>query len=354
MSVKKKKRKLNGKFFALVCAVLLVGLSIYKVPHFINTNKLFDMGYSEQAIDAIYDKGLRKTILKNNYYSDYLNSEIVKDTFNQKYLRLYTMCDYLDESYFNLYEDLKAKKGYSDEELETLFTSLKDYDLKPLYVFDKLESETINDYIDDCLTHENSSESFSVSGDYLHPYENVITQEDPSAIDVYVSTKSTIGEYEPSKMVAINEQFAIPNISLQSVAQDAFTTMASDMRDSDEGDLRIYATGGYVSYSEQKELQAGGDSYTKAGYFDSQTGLAVYVVATANPNGAEFKNTEAYNWLKDHAHEYGFIQRFPEGKEEFTGHSAVYNYYRYVGVELATQIYESGLSFDEYYFMYIK
>lgn len=351
MSVKKKKRKLNGQFIALVCAVLLVGLSIYKIPHFINTNKLLDMGYSEDAVSAIYDKGLRKTILKNEYYSDYLNKEVVKDTFNDKYLRLYTMCDYLDENYFNLYEDLKAKKGYTDEELDTLFSSLKDYDLKPLYVFDKLEGETITDYIDDCLAHENSSDSFKVSGDYLHPYENVLTQEDLSAIDVYVSTKSTIGEYEPSKMVTIDEQFAVPNIYLQSIALDAFTTMASTMRS--EG-VPVYATGGYVSYSEQKELQAGGDSYTKAGYFDSQTGLAVYVVATASPTASAFKDTEAYAWLNEHAHEYGFILRFPEGKEEFTGHSAVYNYYRYVGKELATEIHDSGLSFDEYYFMYIK
>ena len=66
----KKKRRLNGRFIALVCAVLLLTISIYKVPHFINTNKLLDLGYSQEAIEAIYDLGLRKTILENEYYSD--------------------------------------------------------------------------------------------------------------------------------------------------------------------------------------------------------------------------------------------------------------------------------------------
>ena len=140
MTVKKKKRRLNGRFIALVCVVLLIGLSIYKIPHFINTNKLEALGYDDSAISAIYKKGLRKDILKNEYYSDYLNSEVSKDSFNKKYLRLYTMCDYLDESYFELYESLKEKKEYTDEELELLFANLKDYDLKPLFVFEKLDS----------------------------------------------------------------------------------------------------------------------------------------------------------------------------------------------------------------------
>ncbi len=350
----KKKRRLNGRFIAFVCVVLLVGISIYKVPHFINTNKLLDLGYSEEAIDAIYAKGLRKTILTNNYYSDYLNQEIVKDSFNQKYLRLYTMCDYLDDSYFELYETLKAKKAYNDNELEQLFSSLKDYDLKPLYVFDKLETEeAINEYIEDCLANENSSTSFKVNGDYLKPYENVIDVADVESVEVYVSTKSYIGEYEPTKRVEINSLHAVPGVELESRALQAYEEMCNAIRNEDLN-MAIYAYQGYVSYQTQKQAHIDDDSQTEAGYSDSQTGLAVYVLASENPKASAFKDCKVYSWLQEHAHEYGFIQRFPEGKEALTGHSAVYNYYRYVGIDLATKIYESGLSFDEYYFQYIK
>ncbi len=347
----KKKRRLNGRFIAFVCAILLVGLSIYKVPHFINTNKLLDLGYSQEAVDAIYDKGLRKTILSSNYYSDYLNQEIVKDSFNQKYLRLYTMCNYLDDSYFELYENLKAKKGYNDEELETLFASLKDYDLKPLFVFDKLE--VLQDYIDDCLANENSSTSFKVSGDYLHPYENYETVSEPDNIEVYVSSKSYIGEYEPTKRVEVNSLHAVPGVELESRALQAYEEMCNAIR-SEDLNMAIYAYQGYVSYETQKQAHIDDDSQTEAGFSDSQTGLAVYVLASENPKASAFKDCKVYSWLLEHGHEYGFIQRFPEGKESLTGHSAVYNYFRYVGTDLATKIYESGLSFDEYYANYIK
>ncbi len=347
----KKKRRLNGRFIAFVCAILLVGLSIYKVPHFINTNKLLDLGYSQEAVDAIYDKGLRKTILSSNYYSDYLNQEIVKDSFNQKYLRLYTMCNYLDDSYFELYETLKAKKGYNDEELETLFASLKDYDLKPLFVFDKLE--VLQDYIDDCLANENSSTSFKVSGDYLHPYENYETVSEPDNIEVYVSSKSYIGEYEPTKRVEVNSLHAVPGVELESRALQAYEEMCNAIR-SEDLNMAIYAYQGYVSYETQKQAHIDDDSQTEAGFSDSQTGLAVYVLASENPKASAFKDCKVYSWLLEHGHEYGFIQRFPEGKESLTGHSAVYNYFRYVGTDLATKIYESGLSFDEYYANYIK
>lgn len=351
MSTKKKVRKLNGKSIALLAFIIMLATSIYKVPHFINTNKLESMGYSSEAISSIYSRGLRKTILKNDYYSDYLNSEIVKDNFNEKYLRLYLIADYLDDSYFDLYENLKAKKGYSDEELEQLYASLKIYDLSPLIVFEKLDS--IEDYVNDCLNHENSATSFKVSGDYLKPYENYKTVADPSLIDTYVSVKSYIGEYEPSKLVEIDSLHAVPNVLLESRAQDAFTNMCLAIR-AEDIDMRIYATRGYVSYETQKNLFTDDSDYVKAGFCDDQTGLAVRVVATENATASAFKDCKVYSWLLEHAHEYGFIQRYPEGKEALTGHSFESNYFRYVGVDLATKIHDSGMCFDEYYANYIK
>ena len=350
----KKKRKLNGKFFALLFTIVLIILSIYKIPHFINVNKLLDMGYNEKAIDAIYSKGLKKTILKNNYYSDYLNEEIVKDTFNEKYLKLYTLTDYLDDDYFNLYEKLKEKKNYSDEELEKLFSELKYYDLRPLFVFEKLDNETIDTYIEDCKNHpENNDSIFYVDNDYLKPYENYQNVIDPSLIETYVSTKSYIGEYAPTKLVEINSMHAISGVELESKALDAYTNMCLAIRQEDIN-MAIYAYSGYITYENLNSNYIDDNTNIKAGFSDSQTGLAVYVLATENPSASAFKDTKAYSWLLEHAHEYGFILRFPEGKEALTGHEAVYNYFRYVGIDLATKIYESGLSFDEYYYEYLN
>ena len=69
-----------------------------------------------------------------------------------------------------------------------------------------------------------------------------------------------------------------------------------------------------------------------------------------------FKDTPAGQWLFAHAHEYGFIQRYPEGKESITGVNFEPWHYRYVGVDVANAIYNKGVelndpnyTFEEYY-----
>lgn len=345
-NIKKKKRKLNGKFVALVAGTLLIILSIIKIPNFINTNRLLELGYSQEAISAINAKHLRSTILKNKYYSDYLNDEVIKDSFNKEYLRLYLITDELNDDYFNLYEKLKTKRNYNDEELEYLYSKLRIYDLKPLIVFDKLDN--LDDYINDCLANENDNNHFNISGDYFHPYENYIEIEDPSLIDVYVSPKSSIGNYAPSKLAEIVKQYAIPNVLLESRALDAYYSMCKAIAsDNVKG---FYAVNAYIPYESQKELYIN-DPYKnlKEGFSDNQTGLCVSLTI----EGESFKDSNTYKWLLEHAHEYGFIQRYPEGKEALTNHLASYTLWRFVGIELASNIYDSGMCFDEYYYNYL-
>ena len=60
-------------------------------------------------------------------------------------------------------------------------------------------------------------------------------------------------------------------------------------------------------------------------------------------------NYDDYLWMKDNAYKYGFIMRYPEDKEDITGYMFESWHYRYVGKEVATYIYENGITFDEYY-----
>lgn len=350
------KRKLKGKVLALAAAVLLIILSVFKIPRFINVGRLEKLGYSEEAITAIYQKGLRGEILKNSYYSDYLNKEVVKDSFRKQYLHLYAVCDDLNDDSFSLYEKLKSAKGYSDEELTKLYSSLKYDCLVPLMVFEKAD---VDAYIADVKAHpENGKDTLLLDNDYLHPYENVTEVAEPEKIDTYVSKKSSIGEYAPVKLAQIPTMNATPDLYLESRGLEAFMALCTGARDNGSS---IYAVAAYRSYDWQSEQHAtyGGGSeadarVTRPGYADAQLGLSVSVVASENESVSLFKETKAYQWLLEHAHEYGFIQRFPEGKESVTGSAAVPNYFRYVGEELAGKIHESGLTFDEYYAMYIK
>ena len=53
------------------------------------------------------------------------------------------------------------------------------------------------------------------------------------------------------------------------------------------------------------------------------------------------------------AHKYGFILRYPDGEEDVTGYAYESWHYRYVGVKVAQQVYELGITYDEYYAYYI-
>lgn len=61
-----------------------------------------------------------------------------------------------------------------------------------------------------------------------------------------------------------------------------------------------------------------------------------------------FAETEAYAWLQEHCTEFGFIERYPQGKGELTGIIWEPWHYRYVGQEVAQYISENGLCLEEY------
>ena len=81
------------------------------------------------------------------------------------------------------------------------------------------------------------------------------------------------------------------------------------------------------------------------GASEHQTGLC-FDVTTETHEG--FESTEQYAWLREHAHEYGFIQRYPANKADITGISYEPWHYRYVGVSAATQIRNQDITLEEY------
>lgn len=86
-----------------------------------------------------------------------------------------------------------------------------------------------------------------------------------------------------------------------------------------------------------------------AGHSEHQTGLAVDISTTTQQCYLSecFIDTADGQWLSENAHKYGFILRYPSGKEEITGYNFEPWHYRYVGIELATAIYESQLTLDQ-------
>ena len=83
------------------------------------------------------------------------------------------------------------------------------------------------------------------------------------------------------------------------------------------------------------------------GQSEHQTGLALDINTASLSD--HFEETEEYAWLVENSWRYGFILRFPEGKEEITGYQFEPWHYRYVGPAAARVCYENGWTLEEYH-----
>ena len=102
-------------------------------------------------------------------------------------------------------------------------------------------------------------------------------------------------------------------------------------------------------YSEYDAQSVGGTVVKRPGYSEHNCGLAIDLGGSGNFSlETDFEETEAFAWLIEHCADYGFILRFPEGKEGITG--VIYEpwHYRYVGTEAAKYIMENDLCLEEY------
>ena len=97
---------------------------------------------------------------------------------------------------------------------------------------------------------------------------------------------------------------------------------------------------------EQERIFAemGGKLAAPAGYSEHQTGLAIDFSHASSTE----ETAKSWEWLSKNAYKYGFILRYPEGKEHITGYSYEPWHYRYVGIDVATDIYSQGICLEEY------
>ena len=166
-------------------------------------------------------------------------------------------------------------------------------------------------------------------------------------------------DYIPKDLVEISNKFSNSTRLLVYEAKEAFEKMANDAL---KENLNIRVISSYRSYEYQTTLYNNyvekdgvevADTYSaRPGFSEHQTGLVIDIdnIKTSFEN---FENTEEFTWMINHAHEYGFILRYPKGKENITGYNYESWHYRYVGKKIANFIVSNNLTFDEYFIRYI-
>lgn len=153
-----------------------------------------------------------------------------------------------------------------------------------------------------------------------------------------------------------NKSYALPaSYAPGDLTKDCRTAFQELTRFASADGISIFLVSGYRSYETQDSLyrrycaadgKATADTYSaRPGHSEHQTGLAIDV----NSLSRSFANTKEGRWLASNAHKYGFIIRYPKGKEGKTGYSYEPWHIRYVGKGLAKALFDSGESLEEFF-----
>ena len=218
----------------------------------------------------------------------------------------------------------------------------------------------------DTASHKGDAGTYSVHLYYMLNGKRTYITETKATVPQVTETKvtgkltnngsyySVHGKYDD--IIIVNKKHGLSkdyNPGENPTAKAAFVRLRDDMINQGLNVGRSYS--GFRSYDYQKTLydnyvsrdgQAAADRYSaRPGFSEHQTGL---VFDLTDKSGNLLEDARASQWLKDNAHNYGFIVRFQAGKEASTGYMPEAWHIRYVGKE-AKDIHDSGLSLEEYF-----
>ncbi len=358
---KKPKRHIRKSLVVIFVLILVVISSLVFVPRYLVNERIKDLGYTDTEVEAIREQNLTELILTTKSYSPYLAKAIRENNLNTDYLPLYMNVKddrELTADDFLLYDRLRDI-GYETDQLQNLFGTLDFKEITPLLLYAFQFNEQT--YIDDVVANREASSSgtFTLSHSYRDDYNSPIIIETPVATSL-VNKKYMLAEgYVPEGLTPIASEYAVDGMSLTQEAADAFLRFAQAGYNAN---VPIYAINSYVSAQDQNTAyqnavtwygESAADSYAaRAGASEHQSGLAVNIAVVEEDN-TDFSTTNAYQWALQNCVNYGFILRYPQGKEAITGFSYEPSHYRYVGKETAKQVTESGLTYDEFYCLYL-
>lgn len=171
------------------------------------------------------------------------------------------------------------------------------------------------------------------------------------------------GDYQPVDLVRPNVSFSFGNQDVEKsyLRKEAAEKLEEMFNAAKLENIHLFAVSGYRSYNRQVEVFAnavarqGEEEAMKVvavpGYSEHQTGLAMDISAPSVGYDLveEFGQTAEGKWLRENAHRFGFILRYPKGKEHITGYSYEPWHFRYVGEKVAKIIYENDLTLEEYF-----
>ncbi len=287
---------------------------------------------------------------------------------------------YNTHKYEQTYEFKFLDIGYSKEEIKILLNYFENKELdilvkeeKDELIFELMDSkyyihnnyDEYRSYIEENKTNTNETITIVNTNNDVRYYEEIFKSNiNDNALILVNKYHALESDYVPENLVTISQDHSWGTLGSQKATEETYGAFKSMAFDAESQDITLIINSSYRSYAEQFSVHEEykldrGEEYAdniaaRAGHSEHQTGLALDIFSTETSSRAEFVNSKAYAYLKDNAHNFGFILRYPEGKEDITGFSFESWHYRYVGTDVATYIYENNITYDEYYAFYIE
>lgn len=358
-------QKANNIFIIILSiSILLLIITFALTTYFFKQQNTI---YSNEAMTIMKKLNILDEV-DQNMYSETLDVFLTNDKFQKEYTKEYQKINYIEKENFLETVNVFLKLQYTPEEINKIFTYLNDKNIDKLTKLDKIN---LKDYyqiqnfeVDKIARYETYKEennttledavlkvNIGLDHDF---YTNIDIVNNQNEYTVLVNKYHSIDKYAPNDLKSLSYD---SSYKLRAKAADAFEEMVSAAK-LDNVYLRPYSA--YRSYTTQvglynnyvaKDGKAEADTYSaRPGHSEHQTGLAVDIWT----DGFNYLKDSDATWLNNNSYKYGFIVRYTKENIGITGYIEEPWHLRYIGKDVATDVVEKKLTYDEYYDLYLK
>lgn len=179
-----------------------------------------------------------------------------------------------------------------------------------------------------------------------------LSETDPELLQKYSKVYFLSEHYTPPRLAAVDPFYLYYENRPESVHQDVWPYLKDMLAAAHSAGEKIWVYSGYRSFDEQAQLKgaytvlygSGANTFSAdQGYSEHQLGTTVDVITSGLGGELDgFETTSAYQWMLSHAYKYGFILSYPPNNQYYIFEPW---HWRFVGVELATYLRNTGKSF---------
>lgn len=330
--------------------------------------------YSEKAIKVMKESN-NYDLINNKEYSKTVEVLLEEQELNNKYLDEYYKIEYKNITNFAQNINKLLAKEYNAEEINYIISQqvnninilldMKHFEILNYKDITNFDITKIDRYI--AYQEKNTNYDTKTVVTYVNigldlkgysSYTSYTKEEAQNALTILVNKYHKLpDDYEPDDLVYLSYSNGGYRYQLRKEAALHFEELTEVAK---IDNVIFYPFSAYRSFSVQNTLynnykrrdgEEKADTYSaRPGFSEHQTGLAIDVrSSTLNDN----LTNKDYEWMLNNSYKYGFIVRYPKGKQHITQFIEEPWHIRYLGVELATKVHDSNLTYDEYYDLYM-